>query len=67
MQLQVGDKFSGESGEWELIAHRYATAGGKSTNVRVQRVDNPGVSEARPWESYEKVTVIRRASFKEGK
>jgi len=30
MQLQVGDKFSGESGEWELIAHRYATAGGRA-------------------------------------
>lgn len=43
MQLQVGDKFRDESGEWEVIAHPYATGGGKSTNVRVQRVDTPGV------------------------
>jgi hypothetical protein len=47
MQLQVGDKFRDESGEWEVIAHPYATGGGKSTNVRVQRVDTPGVTEAR--------------------
>ena len=61
MQLQVGDKFSDESGEWEVIAHPYSTAGGKGTQVRVQRVDKPGVTESRMWESYEKVTVIRRA------
>jgi hypothetical protein len=65
MQLQVGDKFSDESGEWQVIAHPYATAGGKSTSVRVQRVDKPGVTEARIWGSYEKVTVRRRASSEE--
>jgi hypothetical protein len=66
MQLQVGDKFSDESGDWEVIARPYATAGGKSTHVRVQRVDKPGVAEARLWGSYEKVTVRRRNS-EEGK
>ena len=60
MQLQVGDKFGDESGEWEVIAHPYTTAGGKSTSVRVQRVDKPGTTETRVWGSYEKV-VIRRA------
>jgi len=48
-----------------VIAHPYATAGGKSTSVRVQRVDKPGVTEARIWGSYEKVTVRRRASSEE--
>jgi hypothetical protein len=56
MELQVGDKFSDESGEWEVIACSYATVGGKGTNVPVQRVDNPGVTEARLWDSYEKVS-----------
>jgi hypothetical protein len=55
-----------ESGEWEVIAHPYATGGGKSTSVRVQRVDKPGKTEARTWGSYEKVTVMRRATTKEG-
>jgi hypothetical protein len=44
MQLEVGDRFSDESGEWE----------------------KPGVTETRQWGSYEKVTVIRRASTRGG-
>jgi hypothetical protein len=60
MQLQVGDKFSDESGEWEVVGRPYTTAGGKNSQVRVQRVDKPGVTETRLWGSYEKVTVIRR-------
>jgi hypothetical protein len=67
MQLQVGDKFTDESGEWEVIARPYAAGGGKSTHVRVQRVDKPGLTEARTWGSYEKVTVIRRTASQEGK
>src|SRR4030095_1280136 len=49
MQLQVGDKFSDESGEWEVIGRPYTTASGKNSDVRVQRVDTPGVTETRPW------------------
>jgi hypothetical protein len=67
MQLQVGDRFNDESGEWEVIGRPYTTAGGKNTQLRVQRVDKPGVTETRLWGSYEKVTVIRRASAEEGK
>ena len=67
MQLQIGDTFSDESGDWEVIARPYATAGGKSSHVRVQRVDKPGVTEARTWGSYEKVIVIRRTVSNEGK
>jgi len=55
------------TGEWEVIARPYATAGGKSTHVRVQRVDKPGVTEARTWGSYEKVIVIRRTGSNGGK
>ena len=66
-QLQVGDKFSDASGEWEVIARPYAAGGGKSTHVRLQRVDKPGVTEARTWGSYEKITVIRQTTGDEGK
>ena len=58
-QLQVGDKFSDESGEWEVIGRPYTTAGGKNSHVRAQRVDKPGVTETRMWGSYEKVSVRR--------
>jgi hypothetical protein len=67
MQLQVGDRFSDEAGEWEVIGRPYTTAGGKNSHVRVQRVDKPGVTETRLWGSYEKVTVIRRMTTEEGK
>jgi len=35
MQLQVGDRFRDESGEWEVIGRPYTTAGGKTSHVRV--------------------------------
>ena len=67
MQLQIGDRLTDSTGEWQVVARRYTTAGGKNSHIRVQRVDNPGVTEIRLWGSYEKVTVIRRASAEEGK
>ena len=67
MQLQVGDQITDEPGTWQIIARPYSSAGGKSTQVRVQRVDTPGATETRVWGSYEKVTVIRRASSQGGK
>ena len=60
MQLQIGDQITDESGTWQVIARPYSSAGGKTTQVRVQRVDQPGVTETRLWGSYEKVSVIRR-------
>jgi hypothetical protein len=66
MQLQVGDRFSDESGEWEVFGRPYTTAGGKTSHIRVQRVDKPGVTETRQWGSYEKITVIRRTTAEEG-
>jgi hypothetical protein len=67
MQLQIGDRMTDSTGEWEVIGRPYTTAGGKTSHVRVQRVDNPGVTETRLWGSYEKVTVIRRTTAEEGK
>jgi len=61
MQLQIGDRMTDSTGEWQVVGRPYTTAGGKNSHVRVQRVDNPGVTETRLWGSYEKVMVIRRA------
>ncbi len=54
---------------WDAVAQAtgHTTAGGKTSHVRVQRVDKPGVTETRLWDSYEKVMVRRRASAEEGK
>src|SRR5437660_9511746 len=67
MQLQIDDRMTDSTGEWQVVGRPYTTAGGKNSHVRVQRVDKPGVTETRLWGSYEKVTVIRRASAEEGK
>ena len=67
MQLQIGDRMTDSTGEWQVVGRPYTTAGGKNTQVRVQRVDNPGATETRMWGSYEKVTVVRRATAGEGK
>ncbi len=67
IQLRVGDRLKDETGEWQVVGRPYTTAGGKTSHVRVQRVDKPGVTETRLRGSYEKVMVIRRASAEEGK
>jgi hypothetical protein len=63
MQLQIGDRMTDSTGEWEVVGRPYTSVGGKSTSVRVQRADKPGVTETRLWASYEKVTVIRRVPY----
>jgi hypothetical protein len=67
MQPQIGDRMTDSTGAWQVVGRPYTTAGGKNTHVRVQRADKPGVTETRLWGSYEKVTVIRRATAEEGK
>lgn len=49
-----------------MVGWPYTTAGGKNTHVRVQRVNQAGVTEVKLWGSYEKVSV-RRASTEAGK
>ena len=66
MQLQVGDRLADETGEWEIIARPYTTAGGKTAHVRVQRVGEPAVTGIRTWSAHERISV-KRATTEEGK
>ena len=45
MQLQIGDRFIDATGEWEVVGRPYTTNSGKNAHVRVQRVNQPGVTE----------------------
>jgi hypothetical protein len=65
MHLQIGDRMTDSTGEWEVVGRPYTTAGGKSTSVRIQRPEKPGVTETRMWGSYEKVNVRRVSTKKE--
>jgi len=35
MHLQIGDRMTDSTGEWEVVGRPYTTAGGKNTHVRV--------------------------------
>jgi hypothetical protein len=66
MELHVGDRFTDETDEWEIIGRPYTTHAGKDARVRVRRVGQPDVTEIRIWRAHEHVGV-KRASAEEGK
>jgi len=55
--LQIGDRFSDETGDWEVASRPYSTAGGKSVNAGVRRVDQPGTVADRTWLAHERIHV----------
>lgn len=59
MQLQVGDRLTDETGEWEVANRPHTTAGGKIAHARVRRIDQPAVVEERTWGAHERVEVKR--------
>ena len=66
MRLQIGDRLNDSTGEWEVVGRPYTTAGGKNAHVRVQRVNQPGVTEVKLWGAYERVSVRRTDHSGEG-
>ena len=66
MELRIGDRLADETGEWEIIARPYTTAGGKNARVRVQRVGDSAATELRTWGAHERVSV-KRTTAEEGK
>jgi hypothetical protein len=67
MQLQMGDRLTDETGEWEVVGRPYTTARGKDARVRVQRAGKPGGTEIRIWRAHERVRVKRAGRAEEGK
>lgn len=59
MQLQIGDRMTDSTGEWQVVGRPFTTAGGKNAHVRLQRVNQPGVTDIRTWGAHEKVSVKR--------
>ena len=58
MQLQIGDRLTDETGEYEVIGRPFTTAGGKTANVRVKKVGSDATM-MRIWGAHERVTVKR--------
>jgi hypothetical protein len=57
MQLRVGDRFTDETGEWQIISRPYGTVGGKTIHARVRKVGEPAVTEERTWSAYERIQL----------
>jgi len=55
--LQVGDRFSDETGEWEIASRPYSTAGDTSVHASVRRVDRPATVQDRTWGAHERIRV----------
>jgi hypothetical protein len=62
LQLQIGDRFSDETGEWEVASRPSSTPGGKSVNASVRRVDQPATVEDRTWVAHERIRVRATSS-----
>jgi hypothetical protein len=59
MELQVVDRLANETGDWELIAPPYSTAGGRVVHARVQKIDRPASWEIRNWDAFKRIGVKR--------
>ncbi len=58
-QVQIGNRMTDSTGEWQVVGRPFTTADGKNAQVPLQRVNQPGVTETRMWEACEKVSVSR--------
>jgi hypothetical protein len=56
-ELQVGDHLVDPTGEWEVIAPPYSTAGGRVVHARVQRINEPDSWEIRSWDALKRIYV----------
>ena len=64
MQLQIGDRLTDETGEYEIIGPQYTTQMGTNVHVRVKRVDI--ISRARRALSSDGTLILcRRAHRRE--
>jgi len=59
MELRVGDRLASETGDWEVIAPPYNTAGGRTVHARVQRIGEPSSWEIRNWDASKHISVQR--------
>ena len=66
MQLQIGDRMTDSTGEWEVVGRPYTTNGSKNAHARVQRVSQPGVTETKMRAAFEKVRVRRTVDPRAG-
>jgi hypothetical protein len=59
MQIQIGDRFTDQDFEWEVLTRPVVVHGGKSLRARIQRPGLPESERERTWQAHERVEVRR--------
>ena len=59
MDLQVGDRFTAEGFEWEVLTHPTATHGAKALRARVLRPGLPETEREVTWPAHERLKIRR--------
>jgi hypothetical protein len=59
MHLRAGDRFTDETGQWEVVSLPTTSVGGETVRARVRKVGDPAVIEQRVWGTYVRVAVRR--------
>jgi hypothetical protein len=60
MQLRVGDHYTDETGEWEVVSRPVSYRGGKSVRARVQVPGRPDTERDDTWEAHQRITALPR-------
>jgi hypothetical protein len=59
MEIQIGDRFTDEKGEWEAVRHPATLHGAKSLRARVRRTDQPAAEYNVTWPAHMRVEIRR--------
>jgi hypothetical protein len=59
MDIQIGDRFTDEEGEWEVVSHATTLYGAKSLRARVRRTEQPAAERDVTWPAHVRVEIRR--------
>jgi hypothetical protein len=63
MQLQIGDRLTDETGEYEIIGRPYTTNAGKDVHARVKKVGQPDALRHEPGARTSALACAERDRF----
>jgi hypothetical protein len=59
MEIQIGDRFTDQDLEWDVVNHPAILHGGKSLRARIQRPGLPESEREITWAAHERVNIRR--------
>jgi hypothetical protein len=59
MDIQIGDRFTDEEGEWEVVSHPTTLHGAKSLRARVRRTESRREERDVTWQAHVRVEIRR--------